>query len=179
MGTIDLYKPEKLIAGILLSDLDRLPLVRTRLIQEFGVIDLETGLLPFHYTGYYDAEMGSPIFRTFFTFETLVDPTELARIKCLSNEIEDIFCEEGNRRVNIDPGLLSLERVVLASTKDNGRRIPLRDGIYAEITLIFLFGDYEPLQWTYPDYKSREYRDIMREIRKIYRGQLKHLKQKC
>ena len=101
MGTIDLYKPEKLIAGILLSDLERLPLVRTRLIQEFGGIDFETGLLPFNYTGYYDAEMGSPIFRVFFSFETLVDPAELAGIKNLTNEIEDAFCEEGNRRVNI------------------------------------------------------------------------------
>ncbi len=64
--------------------------------------------------------------------------------------IEDAFREGGDRTLNLDPGLLSLSRFALATTKDGSHRIPLRDGIYAEVTLVYERGGFHPLPWTVP-----------------------------
>jgi hypothetical protein len=74
--------------------------------------------------------------------------------------------------VNIDPGLLSLSRFILASSKDGSHRVPLCEGVFAEITLVYERGGYRALPWTYPDYRSSEYLDILAEIRKLYKAQL-------
>ena len=175
MGTVTRFKQEKLITGILLAPSIQLESVRSALSSNFGPVDLEKGPFPFGYTDYYREEMGGSLARYFLSFRDLIDPSELSSTKCITNSIEDEFTVEEKRRVNIDPGLISLERLVLASTKDNGRRIPLRSGIYGEITLIYVFGNFSPLPWTYPDYESDEYRAIMHEIRNNYRLQLKQL----
>ncbi len=175
MGRIEGFRPEKLVCGVLVSKTELMDGVKERLSAEFGAADFEGGPLPFTFTGYYDDEMGRSITRFFLAFEQLVAPDKLADFKILTNEIESRYTEDGNRRVNIDPGLISLQRLILASTKDNGRRIPLAKGIYAEITLVFTNGAFHPVAWTYPDYSSPEYLAIMREIREIYKSQLKQL----
>ena len=169
------FIPEKLICGVLTSNPESDDRVISRLRERFGSIDYTCSPFPFTYTGYYDDEMGTPITRFFLSFECLVDPTGLAAIKNFTNTIEEEFSEGGKRRVNLDPGLISLKRLILASTKDNGRRIPLSDGIYAEITLIFTDGTFHPVPWTYPDYRTERYLDVMKTIREIYKTQLKRL----
>jgi hypothetical protein len=69
------------------------------------------------------------------------------------------------RPVNLDPGLLRLDSVVLASTKPAGQRIYLGSGVHAEVTLIYDKGGYRPLPWTYPDFRSREYLDYFERLR--------------
>jgi hypothetical protein len=78
-----------------------------------------------------------------------------------------------DRLVNLDPGVLSLSRLILASTKDFSHRIPLRDGIYAEVTLRYSGGDFRNLPWTFPDYRTEDYHAILRQIRSTYREQLR------
>ena len=84
--------------------------------------------------------------------------------------MERRFSESGRRKVNIDPGLLNLSRFVLATSKDGSHRIPLADGVFAEVTLMYEKGGYRPLEWTYPDYRSGEYLRILGDIRKLYRA---------
>ena len=127
----------------------------------------------FSYTHYYDEEMGPELQRYFLSFERLVNPEALAGIKITTNELEDRFLIGGKRSVNLDPGLLALSRFVLATTKDNAQRIALRDGIYAELTLLFTKKEFKTFPWTYPDYCSKEYQDILAEIREIYKRDLK------
>ena len=143
------------------------------LCAQFGSIDFKSDTISFDFTGYYDEEMGTPITRFFLSFETLVVPDRLAEIKNFTNEIEKKYSVESMRRVNLDPGLISLKRLILASTKDNGRRIPLTDGIYAEITLVFIDGAFRPVPWTYPDYRSHQYLEVLKKVREIYKSQLK------
>ena len=119
--------------------------------------------------------MGVPISRYFVAFKELVIPDTLADIKVFTNEIENRYADGGKRRINLDPGLISLKRLILASTKDNGRRVPLSKGIYAEITLVFIDGAFQPVPWTYPDYRSDAYIEMMGEIREMYKSQLKRL----
>lgn len=112
-------------------------------------------LLQFDFTDYYQNEMGTGLVRSWVGFEKPVMPDRLAQIKLTTNEMEQRFLDEhGNRRLNLDPGILSLHNLVLASTKDYAHRICLADGIYAELTLIYRSGGYRALEWTYPDYQT-------------------------
>ncbi|GAB4221569.1 MAG: DUF4416 family protein [Spirochaetales bacterium] len=173
MGRIGVFPPEKLVICTLLSEDALLPAVRRTLEQVLGPVDYSSSLLPFDFTRYYEEEMGPELWRCFFGMETLVDPGTLAQIKIQTNRMEESFAVEGKRRVNLDPGLLALSRFVLATTKENAHRIPLQDGIWAEITLLYTKKDFQPLPWTYPDYATRTYRDILLEIRSLYKEQLK------
>jgi hypothetical protein len=116
--------------------------------------------------------MGPEIQRFFVSFGRLVDPSTIARIKLETNSVEDAFREEDRRKVNLDPGLLCLSRFTLVTTKDNAHRIPLSDGIYAEVTLIYHKGSFQPLEWTYPDYRSAGYLAILNEVRTLYKAQV-------
>jgi hypothetical protein len=173
MGQIGAFTPWKLVMGLLFSGGLQPPSLKGRLEAEFGPIDFESSVLPFTFTGYYQNEMGEAIFRRFISFGKLVRPENLADIKILTNAIEGEYLSASGRQVNLDPGLLSLSRFILATTKDNSHRIPLQKGIYAELTLQFAKKDFQVLPWTYPDYATREYRDILKKIRDIFKDNLK------
>jgi hypothetical protein len=41
------------------------------------------------------------------------------------------------------------------------------------VTLTYVGGRFTPLPWTYPDYRSPEYQQVLTAIRELYREQLK------
>jgi hypothetical protein len=167
------FAPEKLVVGVLASGHAGEGRIVSALSSRWGPPDFISQVLPFRYTTYYDAEMGSPISRFFVSFARLVDPSGLAAIKAATNSLEDGFREHGRRSVNLDPGLLALSRFVLATTKESSHRVALVAGIWAEVTLLYEKGSFRPVEWTYPDYRSAEYIGILNAIRSIYREQLK------
>ena len=170
MGEIKHFKPDKLVMPILISrQRMRAPLLE-ELSSRYGPVDYTSIDLPFTYTRYYDEEMGTPITRFFISFLRFVDPGTLAQIKGETNRLESRFSEAGRRKINIDPGLLNLSRFILASSKDGSHRIPLSDGVFAEVTLVYEKGTYRPLQWTYPDYRSEDYLKILEDIRRLYKA---------
>ena len=173
MAVHELFSREKLVTGILISRLEYREDLLTAIEAEFGPPDYISELLDFSFTRYYDKEMGSPIMRFFVSFKQLVEPDQLAAIKLITVKIERSFAEKENRKVNLDPGILSLSRFILASTKDSSHRIPLNSGIYGEITLIYEKNEFRPVEWTYPDYQSEKYCLILKEIRALYMKQLK------
>jgi hypothetical protein len=177
MGEITHFTPEKLIIAVLISQSDMFDSVIKRLTDTFGKIDFKSEFLNFDYTNYYNTEMGSSIKRFFISFSILVSPDSLADIKIKTNKIENSFLVHGERKINLDPGMLSVKRFMLATTKDNGHRIPLQKGIYGEVTLLFVNKNFKPLPWTYIDYQSEEYSKILKSIRIIYKNNLKELKQ--
>lgn len=174
MGTTrERFTPEKLVIGVL-STREQYHINLKELLQaDFGTIENEFGPFPFVFTDYYDQEMGNGIQRWFYVFSDLVDPQDLARIKNRTQEIELLFSEDGKRKINLDPGILSLSRFVLATTKERGHRIPLRDGIFGEVTLMYVNRQFMPLEWTYADFASEQYRSILKEIRGSYKRQLR------
>lgn len=158
-------KPCKLVFGLLLAaGQDKGP-VLAALQDRFGPVDYVSRPQPFTFTSYYEKEMGPGILRCFGSFERLVDPGDLPAIKLATNQIEKTLADRGHRRANIDPGILSEERLVLATGKNYTHRIYLRDGIYADLTLLFKKGCYRPLPWTYPDYADREARYLFGLLR--------------
>jgi hypothetical protein len=72
--------------------------------------------------------------------------------------------------LNLDPGVLSLGKFLLATTKDQAHRIYLCDGIFAEVTLRFEAGEFVPWPWTYADYREPDVREWLKQAREYYRG---------
>lgn len=172
MGKISHPQPVKLIIGIITNSLPLLLQVEKILERKYGPIDYHSPVIDFVFTDYYKKEMGENLKRKFISFEKLIFPVEIIKIKHYTNKLENKFSQQGKRNVNIDPGYLNEGKLILASTKDNLQRIYLGKGIYAEVTLYFRKGEYQPFMWTYPDYRSSEYREIFKQIRSIFRKQI-------
>lgn len=169
-------KPAKLFVSVISPSVERIAAVLFELTNRYGVLDFVSGVLPFHYTDYYHAEMGQPLYRRFASFDCLIRQEDLAAIKVQTNLVEAEQSLKGNRLVNIDPGYLLAERLVLASGKNYGHRIYLGYGIYADLTLIYRDKDYRPLAWTYPDYAEPKVRAWLRALRQKYLLQLREEK---
>jgi hypothetical protein len=174
MGEIKKPVPEKLISGFIYKEAMDYEKAKKAMTLKFGPADLESAEMEFNYTDYYGAEMGRGLKRRFLSFEKLIDPAALSTVKVFTDRIEKKNMRSGthNRKVNIDPGLISLPKLVLATTKNFAHRIYIGNGIYAEVTLRYMAGHYTKLEWTYPDYASPEYTAVLNEIREIYRKQL-------
>ena len=173
VGTARQPQPVKLIASLLTGDLALLTQVREALSQAFGPIDFESELLPFDHTEYYASEFGPDLQRQIVSFERLVDPGELPSIKRQTNDLEWSLSRDERRRVNIDPGYVSLGKMVLASTKDHAHRLYLGEGIYGEGTLVYQRGRFRAWPWTYPDYAGDDYCSMFEQIRERYKAQLR------
>ena len=175
MATAREFQKCALVMGILSTSEDRREEITTLLEDHFGPIEKKSPVLDFPYTDYYDSEMGSRPVRYLLLFRNLVDPSTLSEIKTQTNELEKLFADNtGNRKLNLDPGVLSLSSFILATCKDRSHRIPLKDGIYAETTLIYQDHGFQTLPWTYADYRSDEIRSILKDFRDTYRSELKN-----
>ncbi len=163
--------PVKLIVRFLFGDFSIQVKALKILMDSFGPLDFLSEPSPFYYTSYYNREMGEGIRRQTSAFLELVPPVSLPDIKIRTNDIEKILANEGKRQVNIDPGILCEERFVLATGKNFTHRIYLREGIYADLTLIYQKGAYRPLPWTYPDYQEPEFLHHLAVLRKKLRFQ--------
>ena len=172
MSTPHIPEPANLIISVLTSEGNMLGTVTQLLAEKVGPTEEVIGPLAFDYTKYYDDEMGPGIKRWLLFFTELLDGAELARIKCLTNQIEQSYSEKGKRRVNLDPGLMTLGNFVLATGKNNAHRIYLGAGIFADLTLIFRGGSYRPLEWTCPDYAGGELITLLNRLRKSYKCRL-------
>ena len=175
MGKIKEHPPVKLITGMISANVELFDSAQGELSEKFGKIDFESFVLPFDYTNYYEAEIGENLLRKFISFETLIQPNELAEVKVFTNELETqfFFPNTMNRQINLDPGYVAAGKMVLATTKDQAHRIYLGKGIFAEITLRFYKKRFQPWEWTYRDYRTQEYIDIFNRIRQIYMNQLR------
>lgn len=176
MGRTSPYQPHKLFVAALIAREHEWAWVRSLVTEVFGEIDGELPPRPFEFSDYYNEEMGSNIERALFSIGELADPGALAAFKERSNELERRTARaNGTRTLNLDPGLLSLSRVMLATTKASAHRVPLRDGFYAEITLLYRHGSYRPLEWTYPDFQSAPFLEWLAGVRSRYHDQLRAL----
>ena len=50
--------------------------------------------LPFHFTDYYETEMGKDLWRRMASFEPLISPDQLPGVKLWTNELESRFLNE-------------------------------------------------------------------------------------
>lgn len=129
-----------------------------RLQEAYGPIALMSPVFDFRHTRYYEATMGAELRKQLMVFEALVAPDCLPAVKRHTIGLEQQLAASGRfpqeRPLNVDPGLLQLGKLVLATTKDQSHRVFLRDGIFGEVTLRYHHGTFEPWPWTYADYRE-------------------------
>lgn len=137
----------------------------------FSPIDSVSEDFTFIDTTYYDAEVGTPIYRRFYSFEKLVSPDFLASAKLTTNLIEGRFTIGKNRKVNLDVGYMDYDKIVLASAKYGIHKISIGSGIYADMTLHYEKGKFSPYPWAFLDFQSQYYRSFFLHLRGIYKKQ--------
>jgi hypothetical protein len=162
-----------LFIALLASSEHHLAVARAHVQTLYGPIDLAGCPFPFSFTTYYNEEMGDTIIRQFASFEAPFDPGRLRAIKQETMGIEARMCSGDKRRANLDPGYVNLSTVVLATTKDASYRVYLGDRVYAQPTLFFRKGGFQPFEWTYPDYRQPEALSFFYEVRERLKGQLR------
>ncbi len=135
-------------------------------LSQYNNVFKKTDVYDFIFSDYYNREFGSPLYKELWVMNKYTNGFNDYELKIKSIEVEQHFLKNGKRQINIDPGLVSLSHIILFSTKFVSHRIPLNQGIYAEIELIYENGSYRPLKWTYPDFRTPFIIDFFNKLRK-------------
>ena len=161
--------PVLFFTGILAADEDCLAYTIDRLTREWGDTCARSPSWPFANSGYYRTQTGGNILRAFCAFAGGFRREELARRKLEANRIEQELARELAsplpRPVNIDPGYLAPEKLVLASCKNFAHRIYIGEGVFAEVTLLYRGGRFVPREWTFPDFADTAYHPFFYGLR--------------
>jgi hypothetical protein len=168
MSILKTPPPAKLVCSIFSQQEGLIYRVADALCRTYGNNDFKSPVIPFDVTSYYEPEFGSSLKRIFISFVELVSQDALVDIKYITNKLEQEFRSEGKRQANIDPGILTAERLVLATGKNFSHRIYLGRGVFANLTLIYRKDSFMTLPWTYPDYASKEVIAFWNKVRKSY-----------
>ncbi len=166
-------RPVKIFFAILAAPGADTAALERRIEWEFGEIDLRLPPFPFTQTDYYEEEMGAGAAKSIVALKPLAPPDSLVDIKLHANRIEKHFARpDGARTLNIDPGYVDSSRVVLATGKDFAHRLYIGQGIYEELTLMHRRRPpgFEPLPWTYRDYKLDSVLRFFDRAREAYRA---------
>jgi len=172
------FIPVKLICGIIAPREPIISRAVERLDFVYGPADSRSPLFSFHFTNYYEKQMGKNLKRMFLSFQRLIEPERLSAVKHQTNRLEEEIREEFealHRIVNLDPGYLTTAALIMATAKDFSHRIPLQNGIYAHLEFLFGRNEVRILDWTYPDYKEKGCQDYFLDVRRMYLSQLKKL----
>jgi hypothetical protein len=170
------HVPVLLVVAAFSRHAEALNWARQCLEEAFGPVAHASLPYDFNQTTYYEPSMGPDLRKQFLAFDRLVAADSLAALKLHTNALEDELARAGvypePRPLNLDPGLLTLGKFLLATTKDQAHRIYLRDGIFAEVTLRYHAGAFEPWPWTYADYRLPVVLATLNDLRELYRRRL-------
>ncbi|QGJ70927.1 DUF4416 domain-containing protein [Planctomycetales bacterium 10988] len=178
MGDIGQPQPVVPIYAVFSRYPEAIAWAKQRLEDTYGTITIESKPFIFVETSYYEHSMGSNLQKLLWALPKTMRSEELVERKHQSNAWEEEYREQADhqeaRPLNLDPGYVTLGKLVLASTKDHAHRIYMREGIYAEVTLHLRQGVWTSWPWTYPDYQRKEVHDFLTEsrqwLRKSYRN---------
>jgi hypothetical protein len=169
---IELPPEGRPVVGMISSFRDLFSTAASKLCAEFGPVLATCAIFPFDFTDYYEAEMGAGLLRTYVIYARPMTEESLREMKSAAEACERQFLypESDRRMINLDPGLLTSDHLVLASHKSAAHRVYLGDGVYAEIELMYIDGGFQPLPWTYPDYRTKTARVFFEKTRAALLG---------
>ena len=146
---------------------------KDRLLEEYGPLLVLGPRISFTDTDYYDRTMGPGLRKEWFAVDRIIDQSDLGPLKIATQRLEGLITEETSggvkRPINIDPGMIDLGKVMLASTKNHAHRVYVGSGIFVEVTLYLCEGMWAGWPWTYPDYRRTEVHDFFTRAREEYR----------
>jgi len=117
---------------------------------------------------YYSKEMGSPLFKVYLYAKNLFEDTDILNLKLKTMDIEKALSLDSKRTVNIDPGYINEQHLILASSKERGARIHIGKNIFLEMEYIYIFKDFKPFYWTYQDYRHQTVKTFFKMAREHY-----------
>ncbi|HAJ56207.1 MAG TPA: DUF4416 domain-containing protein [Candidatus Omnitrophica bacterium] len=165
--------PVKLITGIIANDTALFTQAEKLLTKKFGPADITSTVFEFDLTDYYSKEMGDGLKRKFISFERLIPAERLPECKLAANRLEKKLSSNNDKRdINLDPGYITLSKLVLATTKNFAHRIYAGRGIFQEVTLYFKNNTFCAGRWTYPDYKTDSHIAFFNKVRNKYYEQI-------
>ncbi len=174
MGKLRAYPPVKFFTAITLNSGPLLLQVEEKLQALLSDIDVTSQSYNFDvFTRYYESEMGKGLSKKLVSFSRLMPAEILPDIKIATNLLETDHLQKGGRQVNIDPGYITAAKMVLATTKDYDNRLYLGRGIFGDVHFRFRKGQFQAMEWTYPDYRQPEVMEFFEHLRKRYMSQLK------
>ncbi|MCA9131702.1 MAG: DUF4416 family protein [Planctomycetales bacterium] len=169
--------PALLLVAIFSRHEAALDWARHRVQTSWGDVRLASPRFDHSETRYYHSQMGDGLQKQFLVVDGFYDAAGLAATKLQSNAWEAELAASGRfvepRPLNIDPGYLTLTKLVLASAKDRAHRIYLTDGIYAEECLYYLERRWQARPWTYPDYQRADFQAFFVEARELLKRLMK------
>jgi hypothetical protein len=175
MGQPAPHSPALLLLAAFSRYGEALAWARQRAEAAWGPVAMASAAFDFTETAYYEATMGPGIRKQFFTFACPFDPAELIDVKLLTNAWEVEYARAAGhaepRPLNLDPGYLTLGKLVLASTKDFAHRIYLGRGIYAEVTLFYKHHRWTHHDYTFADYRRADYQQFFTQCREALHRQ--------
>ncbi len=139
-----------------------------KLTEFLGAYTYRTESSPFDYTNYYTEEMGTGLKRIILSFKRLIHRDFIADIKVYTTSLEQEYSQDQKRTINIDPGYIAEEHLILATGKGYYHRPYLGKGVYADLTLVYQQNVFRELEWTYPDYNTPKIKKLFLDLRAKY-----------
>lgn len=169
MGIATSHYPALLFLAAFSRHESALDWAKLRAAGAWGTILFESEPFDFVETRYYESTMGADLKKRLFAFEMPFEPSRLPEIKHQTNAWELDFAQSAGlaepRPLNLDPGYITLAKLVLASTKDHSHRLYLSDGIFGEVTLYYSRGAWQSREWTYADYRRPDVQAFLTQCR--------------
>lgn len=160
------------IISVIYSSMDALADSLKAIERKFGPVQYETLEVTCQRPEMYREEMGEGLLRRFFSFERFIDRDSLADAKRTCHKIEPDFADHVDgydfRAVNIDPGILTTSNLIMASHREFNHRIYLKDGVFAEVSLIYAKDGFRRLPWTHPDFCENEAIEFFNRVRNSF-----------
>mgnify|MGYP001269670914 CR=1 FL=1 len=170
------FTPVQLFTGIIYSPTIQLKQLLSIVEESFNQSILLTSLpIDFSHSSYYEHEMGPNLKRIFVGFNALIAPQQGYTYKLKAVQTEERHKINGNRKFNLDPGIISMHNLILYSTKNFSHRMACNSGIYAEVTCLFKRKSLSYLEWTYPDFKVQAHQHFFLNLRSGYKNKLRRL----
>jgi hypothetical protein len=171
------FPPVKPLCGLIASSDEAFRAAEEGMVGLLGPVEARSPRFVFDATDYYARDMGPGLARVFLSFRRLMRPERLAGLKLAANALEASIGRSlgpaAVRAVNIEPGYLTKAALIMATTKDFSHRVPLADGIYGHLELLFSRSGVRLLDWTYPDFRQSGYQAFLLDVRRSYLAELK------
>ena len=159
----------KLIIGAIYSDVHFLEDAKKQMTQLNLSVKNQSKEFSFDLTEYYTSEMGPNLKRRFLSIEGLQKLENCSEWKIRMTNIENNLSQLGKRRINLDPGYVDSQRVVLFSRKNGPQKIYIRNGIWGDLVLLKVKGGFQNLPWTFPDIREGRYKSFFLQTIKEFK----------
>lgn len=142
----------KLVMAVMYSDKGVFSKVKGVLINKFGDIEFSSEEFDFDFTDYYEDEFGKPLKKQFIIFKKPINREELVNIRLYTQKLENDYRENNKRQINIDPGYITKDNLVVATLKEQAYKIYLGKGVFGHMIFMFKKDEVISFKHTFPDY---------------------------